>query len=120
MGMGGLGGSTVEKIPTPQKNIKGQVLDREGVKTSLSQFSMEGKVFLIGKRGDADVAIPFEDISQTLFQNPAGNDALVRVLLRDGKEVEIKIDKRSKFYGKAEFGTFLIEAKDLKSISFQP
>ena len=70
--------------------------------------------------GDADVAIPFENISQTQFQNPEGNDALARVFLRDGKEVEIKMDKRSKFYGKAEFGTFQIEAKDLKSISFQP
>jgi len=29
------------------------------------------------------------------------------------------VDKRSKFYGKAEFGTFQIEIKDLKSIRFQ-
>ena len=47
MGMGGLGGSgSVEKIPEPSKKFKVVVVDRQGVKTSLVQFSHEGKVFV--------------------------------------------------------------------------
>ena len=49
-----------------------------------------------------------------------GNEVLFVVGLRNQEKVEVKVDKSSKFYGKADFGTFQIESKDLKSISFQP
>ncbi len=121
MGMGGLGGSVpVEKIPEPSKKFSAVVVDRQGVKTTLGQFSYEGKVFIAGKRGSAEVATPFEIISQVQFKKEEGNDVWVEIRLRDSKLVEIRLDKRSKFYGKAEFGTFQIEAKDLLSINFQP
>jgi len=42
----------------------------------------------------------------------------VQVILRDQKSVQVKIDKRVKFFGKTDFGTYQIEAKDLKSIRF--
>jgi hypothetical protein len=45
---------------------------------------------------------------------------LAVAILRNQEKVEIKVDKNLKFYGKADFGTFQIETKDLKSISFQP
>ena len=121
MGMGGLGGpAPVEKIPVPEKNFNARVLDHQGVQTSLSQVSFEGKVFLVGKRGDATVTIPFEKISQVEIKGQEGNEVLVVVTLRNQEKIEVKVDKSSKFYGKADFGTFQIESKDLKSISFQP
>jgi len=121
MGMGGLGGpAPVEKIPVPEKNFNARTVDREGVQTSLSQVSFEGKVFLMGKRGDATVTIPFEKISNLDITGQQGNEVLSVVSLRDKGKIEIKVDKSSKFYGKADFGTFQIECKDLKSISFQP
>jgi hypothetical protein len=120
-GMGGLGGSTpVDKIPEPPKKFTVVVVDRQGVKTTLGQFSHEGKVFITGKRGNADVASPFENISQVQFKGEDGNDIGVEIHMREPKAVEIRIDKRSKFYGKAEFGTFQIESKDLQSINFTP
>ena len=121
MGMGCLGGpAPVEKTPVPEKNFNARVLDHQGVQTSLSQFSFEGKVFLVGKRGDATVTIPFEKISQVEIKGQEGNEVLVVVALQKQEKIEVKIDKSSKFYGKADFGTFQIESKDLKSISFQP
>ena len=119
MGMGGLGGSA-DKIPDPSKKFTVVVVDRQGVKTTLGQFSHEGKVFIAGKRGSAEVASPFEIISQVRFKGEEGNDILAEIRMRDSKLAEIRLDKRSKFYGKAEFGTFQIEAKDLLSINFQP
>jgi hypothetical protein len=121
MGMGELGGTApVDKIPAPDKNFKARVVDSQGLETALSRVSYEGKVFLVGKLGSATVTIPFEKISQLRFQNGEGNEALVKVSLRDQKSMEIKVAKHAKFYGQAEFGTFQIEMKDLRSINFPP
>jgi hypothetical protein len=121
LGMGELGGTApVDKIPAPDKNFTARVVDRQGVETTLSAVSYEGKVFLIGTRGSATVTIPFEKISQLQLQSLEGSEVLAKVFLRDQKSIEIKVGKRTKFYGNAEFGTFQIEMKDLRSINFQP
>ncbi|HYB21854.1 MAG TPA: hypothetical protein VEH09_13040 [Thermodesulfobacteriota bacterium] len=123
MGMGGVGGpAEVGKIPAPEKNFNVRVTDQKGVQTSLSQFSQEGKVFLVGKRGDATVSIPFEKITQIQFEASEGKDKDVeaKVSLRGLETGDIRMEKQAKFYGKADFGTFEILAKDLKSISFLP
>jgi hypothetical protein len=121
MGMGDLGGTAaVNQIPSPEKNFFAQVVDREGIETSLSQFSQDGKIFVTGKRGSATVAIPFDKISWIQFQNPEKGDVPVRLLLKDQSAIEIRLEKRSKFYGQAQFGTFQIEIKDVNSIRFHP
>ncbi len=120
MGMGELGGAPAGKIPTPEKNFKVRVTDREGVQTSLSEFSAEGKVFLAGKRGDATVTIPFEKISQVQFEPQEGNRVDAKVSLRGQETVTINLDKQTKFYAKTDFGTFQISAKDVKSLAFLP
>ena len=120
-GMGELGGSApADKIPSPEKNFGVKVIDREGIQTSLSQFSQEGRVFLTGKRGDATVTVPFEKISQIQVQSAEGNEIQVRLILRSQDGLDIKVDNRAKFYGKADFGTFQIEGKDLKTVLFLP
>ena len=121
MGMGGLGGpGEVGKVPTPEKNYNARVTDQKGVQTSLSQFSQDGKVFLIGKRGDATITIPFEKITQIQFEPLEGKDIQAKVSLRGPETADVKVERQAKFYGKADFGTFEIAAKDLKSISFLP
>jgi len=121
MGMGELGGSApADKVPSPEKNFSVKVTDREGIPTSLSQFSQEGKVFLAGKRGSATVTVPFEKISQIQFQAAEGNEIPAKLTLRTQESLDLKVDKRSKFYGKAEFGTLQIDAKDLKAVNFLP
>ncbi len=121
MGMGDFGSSAPPgKVPAPEKNFKVRIVDRDGVQTSLSQFSQEGKVFFAGKRGEALVTIPFEKISQVQFEPVEGSDVRAKVSIRDAEGVEIRLDKRGKFYGKADFGTFQIEAKDVKSVTFLP
>jgi hypothetical protein len=120
-GMGELGGSaSVGKIPTPEKNFNVRVTDRQGIQTTLSQFSEGGKVFVAGKRGDATVAIPFEKISQIQFENSEGKEIQAKVSLRGREMVDLRVDRGAKFFGKADFGTFQIEVKDLKSITFLP
>ncbi len=121
MGMGEMGGSApAGKTPVPEKNFNVRVTDREGVQTTLSQFSQEGKVFLAGKRGDANVTIPFEKISRVEFQALEGKEMQAKVSLREKEDIDLKLEKPAKFYGRADFGTFQIDAKDVKSISFLP
>jgi hypothetical protein len=121
MGMGGVGGSApADKIPSPEKNFGVKVTDREGFQTSLSQFSQEGKVFITGKRGGAIVTVPFEKISQIQLHSAEGNEIQAKLTLRTQDNLDIKVDKRAKFYGKADFGTFQIEGKDLKTVIFLP
>ncbi len=121
MGMGELGGTApANKVPAPEKNFAVRVTDREGIQTSLSQFSQEGKVFITGKRGGATVTVPFEKVAQMQIQSAEGNEVQVKLTLRTQDSLDIKVDKRAKFYGKADFGTFQIEGKDLKTVLFLP
>jgi hypothetical protein len=121
MGMGEMGGAVpADKTPTPEKNFAVRVTDREGIQTSLNQFSQDGKVSLTGKLGSATVSIPFEKISQVQVQNVEGNDVQIKVSLRNQESLDIKIDKKAKFYGKANFGSFQVEVKDLKALNFLP
>jgi hypothetical protein len=121
MGMGEMGGGVpADKTPTPEKNVSVRVTDREGIQTTLTQFSQDGKVSLTGKRGSATVSIPFEKISQAQIAALEGDDVQVKVSLRSQESLDIKIAKRAKFYGKANFGSFQIELKDLKAVHFLP
>ena len=121
LGMGDLGGKAPkDKIPEPEKNFAVQVVDLQEIQTALRNFSQEGRVFLEGKRGKASITIPFEKISQIHLQNLKGDKISAKVSLRNGDNIEMQINRKAIFYGKAKFGTFQIEAKDLKSIRFQP
>lgn len=118
LGMGELGGGStpVDKIPTPEKPFSAAVVDREGVQSTLQSFSFEGKIFLAGKHGSASITVPFDKISEIQFQGQEGGEMIARVTLRDQKNVSLKVEKRSKFFGRTEFGTFQVETKDLKSV----
>lgn len=121
MGMGELGGTApLERIPTPAKDFKVEIIDQVGVKTNLTKFSQEGKVVLSGKRGQAQIAIPFEIISKIEFIKLEGQEIILKVSLREPKSYEIKIEKKSKFFGQADFGPLRIEAQDIKMINFLP
>ena len=121
MGMGEMGGAIpADKTPTPEKNFAVRVTDREGIETNLKLFSQDGKASLAGKRGSATVSIPFEKIAQVQIQGVAGNEVTARVSLRDQQNLDIKIEKKSKFYGQANFGAFQVEVKDLKAVQFLP
>lgn len=119
MGMGEIGGTApLEKIPIPAKDFKVEIIDQIGVKTNLTKFSQEGRVVLSGMRGQAQIAIPFEIISKIEFIKLEGQEVILKVFLREPKSYEIKIEKKSKFFGQADFGPLRIEVQDIKMINF--
>ncbi|MEW6615209.1 MAG: hypothetical protein AB1401_07080 [Thermodesulfobacteriota bacterium] len=118
-GMGGLGGTPVNKIPTPERDFSATLIDKQDVVTKCKQVSREGDVFFLGKKGRGTVTIPFEKIKITEFESRKGVVTAV-IKLIDGQTIEIEMDKSQRFYGMANFGTFEIEVSDLKKVIFIP
>jgi hypothetical protein len=117
--MGGLGGTPVNKIPTPERDFSATLIDKQDVVTKCKQVSREGDVFFLGKKGRGTVTIPFEKIKITEFESKKGVVTAV-IKLIDGQTIEIEMDKSQRFYGMANFGTFEIEVSDLKKVIFIP
>jgi len=118
MGMGGLGGQPEGTIPDTDINIKADVKDRGGVKTSLENFSMAGKTSLDAWRGQGKLTIPFANIDTVVFGDSSGDAVTVDVKLKTGESMVLKIRSRAQFYGSTGFGAFQIKSKDLALIDF--
>ena len=118
MGMGNLGGTPEGTVPKTEENIKAQIVDRSGVSTELSGFSMSGKVFLEGRRGDGQMSVFFRDMKEISFGPVSGNDAPAELLLKSGNRLQLKVNKSAVFYGDSGYGAFRISAGDVNRIVF--
>lgn len=116
-GMGGLGGTPANTIPTPEKNFSATFTDKQDVVTMCTQVSRDGEVFFLGKRGEATVTVSFEKIKAAAFKD-GGNMVTAVIELTNGEVVKIEVDRDQRFYGNVDFGTFKIEAGDLKKVAF--
>lgn len=111
-GMGDLGG-TPEKT---KENIKARIVDRSGVATDVSQFSLDGKLFLEGKRGDGTMSVFFRDLEEIGFGPVSGGEVPADLLLRSGDRLQLKMRKSAVFYGDTGYGAFRISAGDVGRI----
>jgi len=116
MGMGSIGGAPEGTIPKTEENIRVQLVDRSGVSNDLNRFSMDGKVFLKGRRGEGQMNVFFRDLKEVSFGPVSGNDAPADLLLTSGKRVQLKVSKRDIFYGDTGAGTYHISAGDVSRI----
>ncbi len=105
-------------IPVPKKNFDVILVDSENNKLELSSFSCDGEVYIKGMLGKAQSIVSFEKISKISF-SLQDTDLTSTLTLKDGKEVVLKIKKTLPFYGKTDFGNFIIRAEDIKSITFK-
>lgn len=105
-------------IPVPKKNFDVLLVDSENNKLELSSFSCDGEVYIKGMLGKAQSIVSFEKISKISF-SLEGTELSGILTLKDGKEVVLKIKKTLPFYGKTDFGNFIIRAEDIKSITFK-
>jgi len=118
MGMGGLGGAPEGTVPETDENITARVLDRSGVTTELTRFSMDGKVFLTGQRGNGEITVFFKNIRTLDFDQVAGEHIPAKLQLLSGKALDLEVKKRAVFYGSTGYGAFQIRARDVKRIEF--
>jgi len=118
MGMGGLGGSPEGTVPETDVRIQADLKDRDGISTSLNQFSMNGKTFLDTLRGQGQLTIPFQQIDTVTFSEVRDEELKVDVKLKSGNVMTLAIVSDAEFYGSTGYGAFQIKAKDVYSIDF--
>lgn len=105
-------------IPVPEKNFDVILVDSEDTKLELSSFTCDGEIYLKGTLGRAQSIVSFEKISSISF-SIENSELLGTLVLKDGREIKLKIKKTLPFYGKTDFGNFIIRAQDIKSITFK-
>jgi len=118
LGMGSLGGVPGGTVPKTDENIKARISDRSGVTTDLSEFSMDGNVFLDGRRGDGKMNVFFRDLTEVAFGQVSGDEVPVELLLKSGSRFQLIVSKRAVFYGSTTFGAYRIPARDVSRIVF--
>jgi len=118
MGMGGLGGSPEGTVPETDVPIRADLKDRDGISTSLNQFSMNGNTFLDTLRGQGQLTIPFQQIDTVTFSEVRDEELKVDVKLKSGNVMTLAIVSDAEFYGSTGYGAFQIKAKDVYSIDF--
>jgi hypothetical protein len=117
-GMGGLGGSPEGTVPETDVRIQADLKDRDGISTSLNQFSMNGNTFLETLRGQGQLTIPFQHIDTVTFSEVRDEELKVDVKLKSGNVMTLAIVSDAEFYGSTGYGAFQIKAKDVYSIDF--
>jgi hypothetical protein len=119
-GMGSMQGpSSPGKIPVPVKQYHATFVDQTDVATECTEMSIEGAIYMEGKRGEGIYTISFDNIEQVLFRLNA--DRLTGVVkLRAGGTTELILNKKQVAYGRTKYGTFQIKLIDLKIMTLAP
>lgn len=120
MGMGDLGGTPEGSVPAVDEDYRVQLTDREGISVTLTQFSMDGNIVLQGKRGSGTMSVPFSALTGIEVTQTRSSDATVRLTLKEGEPLQIKIPGRAVFYGSTGFGGYQIRVEDVARITFEP
>ncbi len=118
LGMGNMGERGVIDIPEPEKNYAVALVDQADISMDLEKFSFEGQTYLIGKLGRAEISINFDKIDSVLFILQ-DDYVKARVNLKDGKALEILVDKGKNCYGISSFANIRIEVQDIKKITME-
>jgi hypothetical protein len=117
MGMGGSGG--FERAPRVEKNFAVTVSDVGGSTIKGEKFSWEGRIYFSGTLGMAQVTMPFDRIQSLTVGEIRDRKAKVTALLLDGAQAVFEIDAKSRCFGEAPFGSFMLEMSEIKSIAFK-
>ena len=118
LGMGNMGERGVIDIPEPEKNYAVALVDQADISMDLEKFSFEGQTYFIGKLGRAEISINFDKIDSVLFILQ-DDYVKARVNLKDGKALEILVDKGKNCYGISSFANIRIEVQDIKKITME-
>ena len=115
LGMGSMGEPASVKTPEPDQNFRATVVDQDDVSMELEKFSFDGKTYITGKMGKAELSIDFEKIRSILFVEKDG--AIIAMLsLDDHQKVELLIEQDAPCFGTSSFADVRIAASDIKKV----
>jgi hypothetical protein len=115
--MGGTGG--FERAPRVEKNFAVTVIDSSGNKIDCEKFSWEGRIHFGGYLGMAQVTMPFDNVRELTVGEKRDRKVKVTARLIDGSETTFEVDAKSRCYGEASFGSFMLLMDEIRSISFK-
>jgi hypothetical protein len=116
-GMGGSGG--FERAPRVEKNFAVSVTDVSGKKIEGEKFSWEGRIHFAGYMGLAQVTMPFDRIKELSVGPLRERKVTVTAHLNDGSETNFDVDAKTRCFGEAPFGSFMLQMDEIKSITFK-
>jgi len=115
VGMGSMGDQASIKAPATDKNFIATVVDQDDVSLELENVSFDGKTYLTGKMGKADLSIDFEKIRSMLFVEREGQ-LTAMVTLEGHKQIEMVVDHDVACFGTSSFADVRIAVRDIKKI----
>ena len=116
LGMGGMGGGDRIDMPEPEENYAVNLIDQSDVSIDLEKFSCDGLTYFIGKLGRVEISVDFDKINSVFFLLQ-DKDVKAKVNLKDGKVIELLVDKTKPCYGVSSFADIRIEMQDIKRIT---
>jgi len=120
MGMGSFNtAGPADTIPVPEKSFQATFVDTMGVATTCSDVSIDGDVFVYGKRGEGIYTVPFDAIKEIVFLKQGGR-VTASIHMRSGGTEDVIVDKALTVFGKTQYGTFTIDIENLKKIVITP
>ena len=120
MAMDMLGGPQVrERAPEPNEIFNVQIVDKQGVTTRVAHISYDGELYVPVYLGTALVTVPFKKIDKIDFGEKKKARIEIAILFKDGEKATFWLDNDILFIGKVPYGTFQIQARDVKQIAFE-
>lgn len=116
LGMGGMRDGDAITVPDPEENYAVTLIDQSDVSIELEKFSCDGLTCLIGKLGRVEISIDFDKINSVFFLLQ-DKDVNAKVNLKDGRVIELIVDKKKPCYGVSSFADIRIEMQDIKRIT---
>ncbi|MDL1975822.1 MAG: hypothetical protein LWX55_13815 [Deltaproteobacteria bacterium] len=118
IGMGNMKDTAPVTAPDTGTNYAVVMVDQSDVSMDLEKFSCGGRAFMSGKRGDAFLSIPFEEIRSVHFF--LKDEVLTaKITLNDDTSVSLIVEKDRPCYGKFSHGFMKINMREIKSILFK-
>ena len=114
----GMGGAPQGSIPEPDENMTVVLVDRSGLQTELTKFSMDGHVYFAGQLGDGQITVYFRNLKSVEMGDVSGENVRVRLHLKSGEDLSITARKRAIFFGNTPYGIYQIRAMDVSRINF--
>lgn len=116
LGMGSMGEGGRIDVPEPEENYAVNLIDQSDVSFDFEKFSCDGLTYFTGKLGRVEISVDFDKINSVFFLLQ-DKDVKAKVNLKDGKVVELIVDKTKLCYGVSSFAHIRIEMQDIKRVT---
>lgn len=118
-GMSGLGDQPTGKAPETPEDIRVTLIDRQDRTVELSQFSMDGNIYIKGDVGSGNLTVPMTKIKRVSFGTVRGEFVPVTVRMKTDEKIDLRLSKRADFFGNMGVGAYRVEASQVRKISFR-